>query len=40
MAFLTEEEQFEILIPIEVLSLIYSGFTEEETGKKESCLDS
>ena len=34
MVFLTEKEQFENLIPIEGISLIYSGFPEEETGKK------
>jgi hypothetical protein len=34
MESLTEKEQFENLIPIEGLPLIYSGFPEEETGKK------
>ena len=34
MVFLTEKEQFENLIPIEGIPLIYSGFPEEETGKK------
>ena len=34
MAFVTEEEQFEEVIPIEGIPLIYSGFPEEEIGKK------
>jgi hypothetical protein len=34
MAFVTEKEQFEKVIPIEGLPLIYSGFSEEEIGKK------
>ena len=36
MVFLTEKEQFENLIPIEGIPLIYSGgiLPEEETGKK------
>ena len=33
MVFLTEKEQFENLLPIEGIPLIYSGFPEEETGK-------
>jgi len=34
MVFLTEKERFENLIPIEGIPLIYSGFPDEETGKK------
>ena len=32
MAFLTEKEQFEILIPIKGLPLIYSAYLVKETG--------